>query len=219
MATSGVGGRITWIVKVKLKTNYTDLAKKLGTTKQLVSRWVNDAENPPGTASIAKIARIAGVSRAWLQYGQGSPDATTPSGGDLEALQVAIREMVDIGMAVLNMEPERPEEVEELKVEVSKDGVVQGASSLLCEMLGFNEDSLVGRTWEGFVHKDDQERTALAVSSARGGGVAVTFQSRHASTNGEAVVEWFAEAREGHVVLRGEDVDGPMSIKVSLTVP
>jgi transcriptional regulator with XRE-family HTH domain len=66
---SSVGGRIRWAIEHKLGVTHTEFATRLGVKRQLLSRWINDADNPPSEASLQRIAATAGVTAAWLRYG------------------------------------------------------------------------------------------------------------------------------------------------------
>ncbi len=72
----------------------------MGKQPQLISRWMNDNDRPPGRDSIRLIARETGVSAAWLEYGGGPPvvDPEIGVGGGGYPAQETPEEAVAIDM-------------------------------------------------------------------------------------------------------------------------
>lgn len=73
-----VGGRIRWLIEVYLPKKegrpltHRQFAERIGVKPQQLSRWINDPSRAPGEESIQRIAEAAGVSPAWLRYGDGA---------------------------------------------------------------------------------------------------------------------------------------------------
>lgn len=101
-----VGQRIRWVVEVHLGISYADFSRRLGVSRQLMSRWVNDEENPPSRASVHKIAKEAGVSPAWLEYGQGKPVQRGPGSEDIAGILSALHGAWDALRPLMSAYPE-----------------------------------------------------------------------------------------------------------------
>ena len=78
-----IGDRIRWAIEVYLGETQAEYARKEGVKPQLLSRWINQQDRPPGEATIQKIAAATGVPAKWLRYG-GPPPGTDdiPSDAD-----------------------------------------------------------------------------------------------------------------------------------------
>jgi transcriptional regulator with XRE-family HTH domain len=71
-----VGGRIEYARRLKGIPSQAALARLLKKKRQIVNRWINDPEQPPGEDSIDALAHELGVTASWLRYG---PAGATPS--------------------------------------------------------------------------------------------------------------------------------------------
>lgn len=70
-----VGERIRSVIEEKLGITHADFARRLGVKPPQLSRWVNQPDSPPSEPYLEKIARLGGVTVAWLRYGEGSARA------------------------------------------------------------------------------------------------------------------------------------------------
>lgn len=81
-ALSTVGDRVRWTIERHLRLPHAEVARRLGITRQLLSRWVNNPDRPPGEESLQAIADLARIPVAWLRYGGSLPTGSGEAGDD-----------------------------------------------------------------------------------------------------------------------------------------
>lgn len=77
-AMESLGARIEWILKHCTKSDGTpwlkhELSLAAGLSRSYVGQLQNGRRANPEIDTLAKLARVAGVSPAWLAYGEGTP--------------------------------------------------------------------------------------------------------------------------------------------------
>lgn len=88
-----IGQRIRWLIEDYLPRKegrpitHREFADRLGVKPQQLSRWIN--KSPPGEDSIRRIAEEAGVSAAWLRYGEAKYAPEVGLGGAVRGWMVA----------------------------------------------------------------------------------------------------------------------------------
>lgn len=198
----GIGRRIRWIVESHMKIKHSEFADSLGVTKQMVSRWVNDENNPPGDKSIEKIAEVSGVSRAWIKYGTGAPigrpKVREASAAELAYVLEQIRDIVTSALADAAADDDT--DTDGLVFEVDGGGNLVRVSRSWSEVVHVAREAMVGAKWLDFFQPEDASRFTYVLNAIREGA---EFDSRHDGV----VVRWSAKADGERVIVEGRLVD------------
>lgn len=82
-----VGGRIRWAIRSFARVSEAEFARRLQVKHPVLSRWINDPKRPPNEESLKRIASQAGVSAAWLRYGEGPVPQPPAANGAASAVR------------------------------------------------------------------------------------------------------------------------------------
>ena len=91
-----IGKRLRWVIERHLHISQADFSRKIGKSRQLVNRWLNDPKRPPAERNIEEIADVSGVSLAWLRYGEGDALQEPTTTLDPQVLESALNDILQL---------------------------------------------------------------------------------------------------------------------------
>lgn len=224
-----IGERVRWVIETHMGMSQSDFAKKLhdrkgnkGISRQLINRWINQPEHPPGEDNLDEISEISGVSKVWLRYGEGDPfpaDLGRPK-IDPVVLHTALQEILLIAARALGADQSSPvaPRIEEDMIDVSPDimAVLSPDAEFLragrqwTSSLGFERSEIEGKHWKDIVHPNDLQTSQIAFTISREQNAVVEFDSRAKNADGEyKTVRWRVTTENDRIVAAGRETSGP----------
>jgi len=68
------GDRLRWVVEEKLGVTQREAAEWVGVDRCLFNRWICEPSKKPHLKNIVRCAKVLGVSKCWLIFGEGEPE-------------------------------------------------------------------------------------------------------------------------------------------------